>query len=302
MVARHEPPRSATIASMSESYRTAFTDRHVRLNRATRDSAALFEPHRRQVTALALRAEGGPAAVLGAGNCNDVDLPALTARFEEVHLVDLDAEALRGASLGQAEAVRERLVLHGGADLSGILDHLAALDSPAGIDAAVEAASQVALPVGELGLCLSCCLLTQMILSVVDRLGERHPRVVDVVRAVRTGHLLAMTRSLRGGGVGVLVSDMVSSNTVPQLHAAPAGALRGAMAALVRGRNFFTGANPFLIADALGTHPEMAPRVRDVELCEPWVWRIAPARAYLVFAVRFTRDGGSAEGAVRQCC
>jgi hypothetical protein len=279
---------------MSEMDRKGFTDRQVRLNRATSSNGALFEQHRRRIMDLALRAEGGTAAVLGAGNCNDVDLPALASRFEEVHLVDLDAEALRGATLRQPEEVRAKLVPHGGADVSGILERLAAWDrrapSPADIDAAVTAASEAALPASGLGLCLSSCLLTQMILSVVDRLGERHPRVVDVVRALRTGHLLAMARSLRRDGLGVLVSDMVSSDTVPGLHAVPARALGGQMVALVRARNFFTGANPFLIADTLKTHPQITPLVRDVVLCEPWLWQIGPERWYLVFAVQFRRS------------
>ncbi len=243
---------------------------------------------------LALRAEGGPAAVLGAGNCNDVDLPSLASRFSEVHLVDLDGEALRGAILRQPEEVRAQLVPHGEADLSGLLERFARWDrrapSPEEIDEAVTAAaSGVALPVGELGLCLSSCLLTQMILSIVDRLGERHARSVEMVRALRAGHLQALAGSLRPDGVGVLVSDMVSSDTVPALAAVPAGALRGRMEALVRGRNFFTGANPFLIADALRTDPRIAPLVRDVELASPWLWQIAPRRCYLVFAVLFRR-------------
>jgi hypothetical protein len=281
---------------MSEIERRGFADRQVRLNRATEKSAALFEPHRRRITDLALGAEDGPAAVLGAGNCNDVDLPALTPRFGEVHLVDLDGEALRGAILRQPDEVRAGVVPHGDTDLSGILDLLAGWDrrvpSPAEIDAAVTAAaSGVEIPVGELGLCVSSCLLTQMILSIVERLGERHPRGVDLVRALRTGHLRALARSLRRDGVGLIVSDMVSSDTVPGLQAVPARALRGRMEALARERNFFTGANPFVLAAVLKMQPEVAPLVRDVELCEPWLWQIAPRRCYLVFAVRFRRVG-----------
>jgi hypothetical protein len=276
--------------------RTRFAERQIQLNRATETSASLFAPHRRRVTDLALAAEGGPAAILGAGNCNDVDLPALALRFGEVHLVDLDGDALLGAASRQTEDVRARLVPHGGVDLSGLLDVLAGWDhrapSPAEIDAAAAAAATgVALPVGELGLCFSSCLLTQMILSIADRFGEQHPRTVDLVRALRTGHLQGIARSLRPGGLGVLVSDMVSSDTVPGLEAVPPRALRGRMEALVRAGNFFTGANPFIVAAALKTQPEIAPLVRDVELSAPWLWQIAPGRCYLVFAVRFRRTG-----------
>src|ERR1700733_9307107 len=94
------PARGGTARApdtMSEIDRKRFADRQIQLNRATEKSADRFAPHRRRGTALALRAEGGPAAVLGAGNGNDVDLPALASRFEQVHLVDLDGEALRRA-------------------------------------------------------------------------------------------------------------------------------------------------------------------------------------------------------------
>jgi hypothetical protein len=279
--------------------RRQLIDRQIQLNRATEKSAGQFAPHRRRIMGLALGASSGPAAVLGAGNCNDLDLPSLASRFEEVHLLDLDGEALRAAILRAPEGARERLVPHAGADLSGILDLLAGWDrrapSSAEIDAAVRAAEGgVALPVSDLGLCLSSCLLTQMILSIVDRLGSLHPRAVDLVRALRTGHLLSIARSLRRDGLGLIASDMVSSDTAPGLEATPPGAVQRRMEALVRGRNFFTGANPYVLAAALQQQPEIAPLVRDVQLCEPWIWQIAERRCYLVFAVRFRRTDRAA--------
>jgi hypothetical protein len=247
---------------------------------------------------LALGAEGGPAAVLGAGNCNDLDLAPLSSRFGEVHLLDLDREALEKAILREPEETRAKLVPHA-VDLSGILDRLDGWDrrrpSHAEIDRAADAAAAgVSLPPVDLGLCLSSCLLTQMILSVVERLGVRHPRAVDLARALRTGHLRTIARSLRPGALGVVVSDMVSSDTVPGLAATPPGALRARMEALVRAQNFFTGANPYLLAAALQKEPEVAPLVRDVELSDPWLWPIAERRTYLVFAVRFRRTDRAA--------
>jgi hypothetical protein len=294
-----EGDKVGVLETMSEIDRRWFADRQIRLNRATEKSAPLFAPHRRRVTDLALRAEGGAAAVLGAGNCNDVDLPALAARFDEAHLVDLDGEALRSAILRQPEEVRAKLVPHGGVDLSGLLDLLAGWDrgapSPAAIDAAVRAAAGgAAIPAGELGLCLSACLLTQMILSIVDRLGAAHPRAADLARALRMGHLRALARSLRPGGLGVVVSDMVSSDTVPDLAATPPAALASRMEALVRAGNFFTGANPYALVNALTTEPALAPFARDVALSAPWIWQIAERRSYLVFAVRFRRTARAA--------
>jgi hypothetical protein len=64
------------------------------------------------------------------------------------------------------------------------------------------------------------------------------------------------------------------------------------MEALVREGNFFTGANPYVLAASLKKEPELAPLVGDVRLHEPWLWQIAPKRWYLVFAVSFRRAGG----------
>jgi hypothetical protein len=284
---------------MRQIDRRWFADRQIQLNRETEGSSALFEPHRRRIMELALQADAGPAALLGAGNGNDVDLGALAARFGEVHLVDLDGDAVRAAILRQPEAVRGQLVSHGDVDLSGILDDFASWGrrdpTPVEIDAAVTAAARGApLPVGELGLCVSSCLLTQMILAVVERLGERNPRAVDLVRALRVGHLRGLALSLRPGGLGVIVSDMVSSDTAPGLLDLPPRALGARMEALVREHNFFTGANPYLLASALKTQPELAPLTEGVALCQPWIWRIAPRRGYLVFAVRFQRAAAEA--------
>ncbi len=283
---------------MSEIDRRWFAERQIRLNRATEKNASLFAPHRRHVTDLALRAEGGPAAVLGAGNCNDVDLPTLASRFQEVHLVDLDGEALRGATLREPEEVRAKLVPHGGVDLSGLLDLLAGWDhappSPAEIDAAVgrrRAGSRSGRRARSLPLELPAHAD-----DPVDRGSARGAAPTRRRSRARPpdGSPPAVARSLRRDGLGVIVSDMVSSDTVPGLHATPPGALRARMEALVRGKNFFTGANPYVLAAALTTQPDLAPLVRDVALVEPWLWQIAERRSYLVFAVAFRRTDRAA--------
>jgi SAM-dependent methyltransferase len=231
---------------------------------------------------------GRAAAILGAGNGNDVDLAALAGRFERVHLVDLDGEALAHAAATPGAREAARIVVHAGVDL-GVIP---AEDSSAGaIDHAVEAAARgVAMPVGDLDLAVSACLLSQLVLSAAEWVGAEHPRCLDLVRAVRLGHLRALARSLRPGGVGLLVSDMVSSDTDPGLAAAAPGDLVVRMERLVRAGNFFTGTNPFVVANELARDAELAALARDVRLHAPWVWRIAERRHYLVFAVSFRRS------------
>src|SRR5215471_11691642 len=92
---------------------------HRNNNRETASSWEQFSQHRAQMTQLALEAApetGGRLAVLGAGNCNDLDLDALTARYREVHLIDVDVEAVRRARGRVAPEVADRLITHAPVD------------------------------------------------------------------------------------------------------------------------------------------------------------------------------------------
>src|SRR3954464_4774205 len=84
-----------------------------------------FDAHRRRLTALLLSAApvtAGRLCVLGAGNCFDLDLAALVSRYHEIHLVDIDASALERAFAREEPKTRDRLVLHGAVDISGLMD------------------------------------------------------------------------------------------------------------------------------------------------------------------------------------
>src|SRR4029077_12213924 len=100
-------------------------------NRKTRDLWERFRRHRRRVTAeiLALApggngARGGRLCLLGAGNANDFDLEVLAARFDEVHLVDIDPGALANANSRQSAPARAKLRIHAPVDLSGLYHQL----------------------------------------------------------------------------------------------------------------------------------------------------------------------------------
>jgi len=80
------------------------------------------------------REPGQPAklptlTVWGAGNTNDLDLPAICARFEIVQLVDLDLESLQRAHqrADLSDADRAKLRLVGNCDSTGLLPQLASL-------------------------------------------------------------------------------------------------------------------------------------------------------------------------------
>src|SRR5881275_908124 len=69
-----------------------------RQNRTTQSQWLLYASHRREIERLIVpESPGGHICVLGAGNCNDLDLKWLAQVYREVHLVDLDDVALRSA-------------------------------------------------------------------------------------------------------------------------------------------------------------------------------------------------------------
>jgi hypothetical protein len=98
--------------------------RQVAANATSRDQWEAFADHRRCLTAALGRegmGRGSRLCVLGAGNANDLDLKALLSVHYEVHLVDIDSEALSSGAQRQGVAKHPRLRLHGGVDVTATL-------------------------------------------------------------------------------------------------------------------------------------------------------------------------------------
>jgi hypothetical protein len=110
--------------------------RQVAHNRESAGNWEHYAEHRARITRLSLgllnatRGANARVCVLGAGNCNDLELSELTKHCRELHLIDFDSEALiRGLHTqrltGGREAVVDvpggaRVTLQGGVDLTGI--------------------------------------------------------------------------------------------------------------------------------------------------------------------------------------
>src|SRR5206468_8752379 len=97
-------------------------------NRSAAGHESWFATHRARLTQeieARAPAEGwGRLCLLGIGNGNDVDLVAAAGKFAEVHLVDLDPEAVGRALARLPETVRDKFVVHAPVDLSGVYDRL----------------------------------------------------------------------------------------------------------------------------------------------------------------------------------
>lgn len=288
-----------------------------RRNAQSRDEWARFAPHRQRVTSLIrtvrpLVPSGRSArplslALLGAGNLNDVDLPALLDAFDTVHLFDLDGPAMRAgierqAALGPlplAQPSLARIVLHAGVDLSGILPQLERLATAAPDEASGQAkspeqvasaasAARVELAGAPFDVVASLATLSQL-LEMVHRTAGRAASYVTLVQAVRRRHLQLLLESAAPGGAALLIFEIVSSQTCPQLAETPVERLPQLLVEQVERQNFFTGLNPAAVAATVAGDPQLRPLVAHLDYAHPWLWDLGP-RTYAVTALRMTRS------------
>jgi hypothetical protein len=288
----------------SDTEQTTVNDprtRQARFNAESRGQWAGFAPHRDRVTAL-LSAGAGPRAtrlcVLGAGNANDLDLPALLTSHREVHLVDLDPEALALGASRQGVEGHPGLRLFGGLDLTGVLDTIASwspsstvrADAVARFAEGPELRVAPALP-GPYDAVASTCLLSQLIGNAHHSVGESHPRFHDLVRATRAGHLRLLTALTAPGGTATLITDVASTDTFPPLRSLPEAELPAVFPRLAASRLYFHGVDPAAVTSAFRDDPVVRPRVAALGPVAPWKWSLHD-RVYLVWAVRFQRANG----------
>jgi hypothetical protein len=273
-------------------------DEQCRRNEISRECWNLYTAHRQRVTDLLLDAhatDGGRLCVLGAGNCNDLDLQRLAAHFRTIHLVDIDPLAMPRAVAAQGPFAGGQIEVHASVDLSGLADWLGRWTPgtpphPAEVDRVIAEVDQrcewmLAEPID---VAASVCLLSQIIDSIALSIGPEHPRFVPLLMAVRAVHLRRTVALLRPGGCLLLITDFNASTACPELTEVPDDQLAAYSSRLIAGRNFFTGLNPFALRALFETDAWLSKHVHRVHLTKPWRWTF-PTRTYLVFAIRARR-------------
>jgi hypothetical protein len=274
----------------------ALLELHRQSNRETSGRWGASAPHRARVTALVREAlprgrAGARLCVLGAGNCNDLDLEALAPAFEAVHLVDVDDEAVEHAVARQSAAVRARLVVHTPFDLTGAFPLLGSWSrrgpSPADVaelaDRAVVAAVD-RLP-GRFEVVLSSCLLSRMMMTTAAALGARHQALHAVASALGLGHLRAVSARLAPRGAGILVTDLVDSDAYPVEGLFDLRDPVGGMARLESTGLSFPGTTPTLLRQIFQDDAQLAAQLEGVRFVAPWLWQLLPDRTSLVYAL-----------------
>ncbi len=243
-------------------------DQQIANNRASENSGHWFAAHRARVLELLLRIKPTGARrlmALGAGNGNDLDFQALHGEFDEIHLADIDGEAL-GRAARRHPPLQERGLLHPGLDLREESPNL-----PKNMDVVA-----------------SLCLLSQINSSILQTTLDP-AESLGAILATRKRHFLLMKNLLRPGGVGLFVSDLVSTDTAPELATAPRESLRALMDHLIAANNFFTGLNPAAVMEMLFTENDFKTGLEHVRFVDPWRWQISDERNYLVYAISFQK-------------
>jgi len=264
-------------------------------NLSTSQHWEFYEGHRRQVMSLLVEASDekkGRLCVLGAGNCNDIELPILIEMFDEIYLVDWDADSLIEGITKQGIAP-ESVVLHSGIELTGIGHYVERWKkTPPSKSDINQVISLLSEPLDiridtTFDIVLSSSLLTQLIELPIALLGLNHPRTKEVVLKIRAAHFRLMASLLAPGGTGVLVTELISSNTCKELFQCPEDRLSELYDQLIEEKRYFLGTNPKTLIPALLEDPFMASQIQDTTLTAPWRWLLGPERSFLAYGVVF---------------
>ena len=257
--------------------------------------------HRAMVTRILVdpfgKADAGRAgklAVLGAGLCNDLNLAELGKRFEEVHLFDLNGPAVWKGVDFQGLTSQPWINIHGDVDVTGLASKIGALDSRRNdkslLNEVISEANQFRLTefTGHFDVVASTCLLSQLMDHAISSIGEDHPQLVDLLTSLRQGHFLMLADLCKPGGIGNLIFDFVSSETLPGMVGTSGNDLTVLLRNAVENQNFFHGMNPVRIGYLLANDPALQSIVEKCRMTDPWVWN-AGTRHYAVLAARFFR-------------
>ncbi|BFU95575.1 MAG: hypothetical protein NTNFB02_22970 [Nitrospira sp.] len=273
--------------------RSQLIERVSESNRQAADAWARWASHRSHVMAILrqLPPDLCRLCILGAGHLHDVVLPELAEQYREIILADIDDRTVTAALTRTDARVRDACRVMPSTDLTGVLEQLEEVQTGvADADQVISALAihQTDLPGSPFDVTVSLGVLTQMLQAIVDA-GFAPDEVPRVSLALRDKHLCDLVRLTRPGGRCVLVTDIVSSTTAPQLLHTTETDLESEMGKLVAARNFFTGTNPYRIVAVLEKDPTLRDAVCDVRLLNPWLWAVTPDRHHLTCAILAVR-------------
>jgi hypothetical protein len=262
------------------------------MNQSTRGQWDWYASHRRAVERLIVpEARGQRICVLGAGNCNDLDLKWLASSYAEVHLVDIDRPALERAVARQGVADSPAIRLHAPVDLTGIAEVTASWKGRAVGEAEVAQAVKVAgepaaaIAGGGFDVVLSPCVLSQLLVGVRDLVRKDHPGWPALKAALTGRHVATLVGQTRPGGRAVMVVDLTSTRVVPGIDRVAEGEVTDLFRMCIREGKCFRGLEPGEVAKALRAQAGAGP----VAASAPWLWHLGFGKAFLCYGATVRR-------------
>jgi len=268
-------------STMMATCRNFMIERESWRNATTRALFDDYAEHRAQQMALVAGWRGERLAILGAGNCNDLDLATLAGSFRELHLFDIDAHALTSAYARQSKRVRRACALHEH-DLTGVASLIERWrqqepDPREAVTAAWAELAGLVNQAGEFDAVLSTCLLSQVAINLRDFFGIV-PALNTALMAAITGHIVLAKALTKPGGTLLVTSDCITNRFQIHQEAAARGPM-GAIFHLSQEGAAFPGTDPRLVVDLL-----REARFSPPELQRAWIWDLSE-QSYLVYGV-----------------
>ena len=287
--ADHAELAPASSAERAHEYASA-------LNRRFPDSWAGYAEHRQRVTELiGGLPRGAELCVLGAGNCNDLELEQLSAWFSQIHLADLDGEALERARDRQSASVKAKLHLQAELDFSGLIEHLddwgEQFPDRAELGrSAVMAAQGIVQRLGQnFPAVVSTCVLSQLAAPFQRSWITSRSNWGDLLSAINAVHLATLAGATRSGGRGLLIFDTSSSKDTPALgaqHGKTAEQLEAFIDEALADGSLYLKHQPQQLLAQLSS-PGLRSLVSEPRIGVPWLWRLGQD-TQLVFSLEFS--------------
>lgn len=252
----------------------------------------VFRNHREIVSSFIIRSLSPDAetlCVLGAGKCNDLELPQLAREFSKITLVDILDRDIDIGLRQQQQSNSEIFETITNCDVTGIHQLLSNFKKESS-DKKLEEINETLInfnpPIGKYDCVTSTCLLSQLLCHATECIGEDHPEFIDFLQLVRRRHIEIMLNAINDHGVGILVTDFVSSLSLPELLTT--NNLQETLQLAIHEKNFLHGLNPAMVAKVFD-HANMRPHLKGIRITDPWRWAL-PDRMYACFAIIFQKN------------